>query len=151
MYKMTKDEIEMYVTTIHNAYPAAPEAAMEDMRERFGNLELADNFFLEAHKKMDMLNTAILINHLSRRHVTNEIALAVIALFDDERIMRQIHAEYPDEQMEERIRLVSDLEHNIREFIVRTTCNRHAIRSHKRIYSLKQPSLVRRTLHPSIP
>ena len=65
MYKMTKNEIEMYVTTIHNAYPYAPEAAMNDMRERFEELVLADNLLSEANAVMDTLNTAILINNLS--------------------------------------------------------------------------------------
>ena len=46
MYKMTKNEIEMYVTTIHNAYPYAPEAAMNDMRERFEELVCPDGLHI---------------------------------------------------------------------------------------------------------
>ena len=105
MYKMTKNEIEMYVTTIHNAYPYAPEAAMNDMRERFEELVLADNLLSEANATMDTLNTAILINNLSRNHLTNEMAFTVIEHFNDEQVIAQIHSEWPDEQMEERIQI----------------------------------------------
>ena len=47
MYTLNKNEIEMDVTTIHNAYPDAPEAAMEAMRERFTEIILEDNFLAE--------------------------------------------------------------------------------------------------------
>ena len=106
MYKMTKNEIEMYVTTIHNAYPYAPEAAMNDMRKRFEELVLADNLLSEANAVMDTLNTAILINNLSRNHLTNEMAFTVIEHFNDEQVIAQLHSEWPDEQMEERIQIV---------------------------------------------
>lgn len=107
MYKMTKNEIEMYVTTIHNAYPAAPIEAMDAMKERFAKLQLADNFLAEANAKMDTLNTAILINHMSRSHLSNEMALEVIRHFNDKRVTRHIHSQWPDEQMEERIQIVT--------------------------------------------
>jgi hypothetical protein len=107
MYTLNKNEIEMYVTTIHNAYPDAPEAAMEAMRERFAEIILEDNFLAEAHKRMDTLNTAILINNLSRHHLTSEMAFDVIRHFDDNSITSQIHSQWPDEQMEERIQIIA--------------------------------------------
>lgn len=107
MYIMNKNEIEMYVTTIHNAYPEAPAAAMDDMRERFSHLKLEDNFLAEAHNKMDTLNTAILINNLSRHHLTSEMAFDVVKHFDDKRVTSQIHSQWPDEQMEERIQIIA--------------------------------------------
>ena len=107
MYTLNKNEIEMYVTTIHNAYPDAPEAAMEAMRERFAEIVLEDNFLAEAHKRLDTLNTAILINSLSRHHLTSEMAFDVIRHFDDNSITSQIHSQWPDEQMEERIQIVA--------------------------------------------
>ena len=106
MYKLTKDEIEMYVTTIHNAYPHAPEAAMKDMRERFGQVVLADNFLPKANAAMDTLNTAMLINNLSRKHLTGDMALVVIEHFNDAEVVSQVHSEWPDEQMEEKIQLI---------------------------------------------
>ena len=107
MYIMNKNEIEMYVTTIHNAYPEAPAAAMDDMRERFSHLELEDDFLAEAHNKMDTLNTAILINNLSRHHLTSEMAFDVVKHFDDKRVTSKIHSQWPDEQMEERIQIIA--------------------------------------------
>lgn len=107
MYTMNKNEIKMYVTTIHKAYPDAPKAAMDAMQERFAAIQLEDNFLAEAHKKMNTLDTAILINNLSRHHLSTELAFEVIKHFDDERVVSKIHSEWPDEQMEERIGIIA--------------------------------------------
>ena len=149
MYKMTKNEIEMYVTTIHNAYPEAPEAAMEAMRKRFSDLQLADNFLAEAHEKMNMLDTAILINNLSRNHLTTEMAFDVIKHFDDKCITSQIHSQWPDEQMEERINVIATWYFKQESPVIRIEPTRH-ISKHKPKKMLKMPTFISHLLKPSV-
>ena len=146
MYTLNKNEIEMYVTTIHNAYPEAPVAALEEMRERFTRTQLEDTFLMEARKKMDTLNTAILINNLSRHHLTSEMAFDVIKYFDDKRITSKLHSPWPDEQMEERIRIIATW-HTPVDMMVNTKTTEATVRHKSKTASI--PTIIYRFLKPS--
>lgn len=112
MYKLTKQDIEMYVQSIRQAYPYAPDEAFVSMRKRFAEMDLNENLLMESRKNMDVLNTAILLNVLSRAHITEDDAMWVARYFPSEQLQSQLHATYPDERMEEMCQIINTWKEN---------------------------------------